>query len=341
MRLDLPEPDDSSASDAAAPGGPRRVLIAGLPRSGTTWIANALAQCEGATLVHEPDNDRNHVEAMAAKARLGRQPVLRAGDRADGYGQVFLGAFGQGEVTALGERRRAKARQLLAPVDVAEIDRVMGDGAPRSWPWRLAVARWLAAGPEVHPHTAGPRLVKTVHGSMALRWLRREVEPDATLVIVRHPANVIGSWRDLGWGLQRFGWRRPAMWAEHGPEHDNPGPHVPATFIERGAWQFGLLANALLRAAEEPGVAVIDHEEVLADPVPQLEGVARGLGLSWTEGASAWVVASDRPGEGYELARVADEQRGRWRTRLAPDELAVVASIVDRFDRLRGRWPLT
>jgi hypothetical protein len=95
------------------------------------------------------------------------------------------------------------------PVDVAEIDRVMGDGAPRSWPWRLAVARWLAAVPEVHPHTAGPRLVKTVHGSMALRWLRREVEPDATLVIVRHPANVIGSWRDLGWGLQRFGWRRP------------------------------------------------------------------------------------------------------------------------------------
>jgi hypothetical protein len=88
-------------------------------------------------------------------------------------------------------------------------------------------------------------------------------------------------------------------------------------------------------------VAVIDHEEVLADPVPQLEGVARGLGLSWTEGASAWVVASDRPGEGYELARVADEQRGRWRTRLAPDELrggrraSWIASIA------RGRWPLT
>lgn len=47
------------------------VLVAGLPRSGTSWTAHALGPAEGTTLVSEPDNDRNHVEALKAKARLG------------------------------------------------------------------------------------------------------------------------------------------------------------------------------------------------------------------------------------------------------------------------------
>lgn len=335
--------DQAHASGPARADGdlPRRsVLLAGLPRSGTTWIANALARCEGATLVHEPDNDRNHVDAMAAKARLGRQAVLRPGDRADGYARLLQAAFGRGETSALGERRRALAQRLVAGVDPAEIDRVMGDEAPARWPWRLAAARALATSPELRPHEAGPRLVKVVHASMAVRWVIEEVRPDATLLIVRHPANVIGSWRDLGWGLRNFGWSRPAMWAEHGPERANPGTHVPERFIERGAWEFGLLANALLGAADLPGTVVVDHEEVLEDPVPRLAETAARLGLTWTDEASDWVAASDRPGEGYDLARRAEEQRGRWRTRLDADELAVVADVLDRFDRLRGRWPL-
>lgn len=327
--------------DQGAASARRTVLLAGLPRSGTTWIANALARCEGASLVHEPDNDRNHLDAMSAKARLGRQAVLRPGDRADRYARLFQAAFGRGDASAIGDRRRELARRVAAPVDLTEIDRVMGEGAPRRWPWRLAVARELAASPEVHPHAAGPRLVKTVHAAMALGWLLEEVEPDATLAIVRHPANVIGSWRDMGWGLGNFGWSRPAMWEEHGPERSNPGPHVPASFVERGAWQFGLLANALLAAADRHDAVVVDHEDVLADPVAQLAEVAEALGLTWTDEATAWVAASDRPGEGYELARVTDEQRGRWRTRLSPAEASVVADVLGRFERLRDRWPLT
>jgi hypothetical protein len=183
-------------------------------------------------------------------------------------------------------------------------------------------------------------VVKSVHGCLALGWTLDAVAPTATAVLVRHPANVIGSWADMGWKLQRFPWHRPELWARHGPPGIDPGMGRPGTSIEQGAWQFALLANALLTQAEERSLVVSDHEDVLDDPPAALAALATRLGLVWTEQADAWVRASDAPGEGYDLRRVAAEERGRWRTRLPADELAVVADVLDRFPRLRGRWPL-
>jgi hypothetical protein len=52
------------------------------------------------------------------------------------------------------------------------------------------------------------------------------------------------------------------------------------------------------------------------------------------------VVASDRPGEGYELNRRAADERGRWQNRLPPEDLVVVADVIEQFPLLRDRWPL-
>jgi hypothetical protein len=290
-------------------------------------------------MVHEPDNDRIHPAALLAKARLGRHPILRPGERADPYRRLLLAAFGEGRDGPLDPWRRRTSARLVARAEVADIDRVMGDLAPDRWPAPLALARAIGAPPEVID-AEGPRVVKSVHGCLALGWTLDAVAPTATAVLVRHPANVIGSWADMGWKLQRFPWHRPELWARHGPPGIDPGMGRPGTSIEQGAWQFALLANALLTQAEERSLVVSDHEDVLDDPPAALAALATRLGLVWTEQADAWVRASDAPGEGYDLRRVAAEERGRWRTRLPADELAVVADVLDRFPRLRGRWPL-
>jgi hypothetical protein len=315
------------------------VLIAGLPRSGTTWAANALARTEGATLVHEPDNDRIHVAAMAAKARLGRYPVLGPGDDAEPYRRLFEAAFGVGEPGRFDERRRRWAASLVEGVDVTDIDRVMGESPPRRWPWRLAAARYLGRPPEV-VSSAGPRIVKSVHGALSLGWVVDVVRPSDTVVLLRHPANVIGSWRDMGWKLDRFWWHRAEVWERFGPPDANPGPGRPETYVDKAAWQFALLANALVSAASSRSLPIVDHEDLLADPAGNLAGLAERLGLRWTAAAQDWVAASDRPGEGYELNRRISDLRGRWQTRLAPDDLAVVADVIERFPLLAQRWPL-
>lgn len=317
---------------------PRSVLLAGIARSGTTWIANALSHCEGATLVHEPDNDRHHVHAMAAKARLGRYPVLRPGDAAPAYARLFEAAFTDPGPDPRGDRRRAVARRLVGD-DAEAVNRVMAD-PDRAWPWRLRAAFLATTAPVPGPRPPGPRIVKTVHAPLATEWLVERLRPDAAFVVVRHPANVIGSWRDLGWDLDVFPWRSEALWGGDGTPAENPGPGAPEGFAHRAAWMFALVANALVTAAERHGLAVVDHEDVIEAPAARLADLAGTLGLTWTDEAEAWVRERDQPGEGYEIHRVAAQERGRWRSRLPGDELVVVADVIGRFPRLRDRWDL-
>lgn len=101
------------------------MLLAGLPRSGTSWIAHALGLTQETTLVSEPDNDRNHVEALKAKASLGRYPILVPGDEASDYAALWRHAAA-GADHADGMRNRWAADRL-AQVPAADIDRVMAD----------------------------------------------------------------------------------------------------------------------------------------------------------------------------------------------------------------------
>jgi hypothetical protein len=318
----------------------RSVLLVGVPRSGTTWIAAALSHCDSATMVSEPDNDFHHVHAMDAKATLGRYPVLRPGDEAPRYAQLFRTAFTETDPDAdrLGERRRALAKKLVAGDDEA-VGGVMAE-PDGPWPWRLRAARVVTAPLRPGRPATGPRIVKTVHAPLAAEWLLDQLRPDAAFVVVRHPANVIGSWRDLGWDLTRFPWPNARMWREYGPPEGNPGPGRPDDWVERGAWHFALLAHALVMAAAAHDLRVIDHEDVLADPAGSLAELAEHLGLAWTDEATMWVGARDQPGEGYDIHRVAAKEQGRWRERLTPAELAVVADVVGRFPLLRQRWEL-
>jgi hypothetical protein len=312
----------------------RTVLLAGITRSGSTWISRALGLCERTTLVHEPDNERLHAEALAAKARLGRHPVLDGDDEATGYEQLFTAALAG--ASERGAWRRRLADRIVARSDPAMVEEAMGEDG--RWPLPLTVARHLTRIPMPAP-ADGARVVKSVHCAFALEWLARRTEPDAVAVTVRHPGNVIGSWQSMGWKLERFPWTDPRVWRRFGPPGSSPPqPSPPEPFIERAAWHFALVANALVGAAERNGWPVVDHQQVVEDPVTRLADLAARLGLTWTDEATAWIESTDQPGTGYDLHRVRSEEVDRWRTRLTDAERDAVRSIVSRFPRLEDRW---
>src|SRR5215216_3657697 len=74
-----------------------KVLVIGLPRSGTTWIASTLAQTGNAALVSEPDNHYNVPFALRAKRRLpgGFHPALSPADEAPLFEALWREAFGE------------------------------------------------------------------------------------------------------------------------------------------------------------------------------------------------------------------------------------------------------
>lgn len=57
-----------------------KVLVVGIPRGGTTWIATALGWTESSLFVDEPDDERRFEIARDAKCNLGRYPIIAPGD---------------------------------------------------------------------------------------------------------------------------------------------------------------------------------------------------------------------------------------------------------------------
>src|SRR5207237_10167784 len=87
-------------ADMTGPAG-ARVLVAGLPRSGTTWVGEVLGRTAGARYLHEPDNHLLRPEAWSAKRRLGPYPELRPGGdvvsgEVGGYERLWARAFAGG-----------------------------------------------------------------------------------------------------------------------------------------------------------------------------------------------------------------------------------------------------
>src|SRR5437867_103434 len=74
----------------------RPVLVAGGPRTGTSWVLRALHRAGGVALIYEPDNEWPNPFALKAKLPLGRFPVLEAGAAAPPESaQLGEGAFGR------------------------------------------------------------------------------------------------------------------------------------------------------------------------------------------------------------------------------------------------------
>jgi hypothetical protein len=308
------------------------LLVAGAPRTGTTWIAQVLSRAEGVAWINEPDNEWPNTYALKAKRSLGRFPVLAEGDRApQAYEQLWrrsLAGFRQGryqEALAWKLDRRDRT--------VQELWRAMCDHAdPRISP-RLRLLTWLARPPSV-PDRAGQVLVKSVHAPLALEWIGALLHP-RMLIVTRHPLNVIASWLELGWGGCALE-TNPQILGRRGDQWGLPRIGAEASTLMRLSWEAGLFATALGEAARRhPEWIVASHEDLCLDPGGGFRALFARTGLTWTDAADAFLQEANRPGEGWSGYRVAAEQPERWRRRLTRPQLEEIWSVLSGF---RGPW---
>ena len=307
--------------------GDRPLVLAGIPRSGTTWTMRALAADPALVSLMEPDNEVRSAPAIWAKRRSGRYPVLAPGDRDD-----RLAALWSWVMDGAPESHRIHATELLLrAVRPAENRRYyQGQWAPLM---RLA---GLVGAPPRHrttPTAAGRRIfVKTVYMPLAMEWLASLFDVDV-LVLFRHPGNVLASWLslDLNDRYVRLD-RDPVIrgMVERG-ELPSPGPDP----FERLVWQVGVLDLALEQSLRrQPGWVSRTHEQLCVDPVGQFTLLYDELGLEWSARAEEYLVSNDRPGEGFPTQRVSADQADAWKGRLT-------APQIDTMRRVLAQFPLT
>jgi hypothetical protein len=316
----MPEPRCCSANP---------VLVAGAPRSGTTWIGTVLSLADGACGVHEPDNAAHDPFALRASLGLGRFPILDKGDAAPAEYEILWDRA----LAGLGHRHTTRwlaAKTLLRHTPRPELRAAFDGGTPIVSP-RLAAVRRVAS-PRSEPAPGHRPIVKSVHCALALPWVADRFSPQIVLVL-RHPLNVVASYLELGWADAGLHFRA----AELRDALRVPVPALPAAAspVARIAWQTALFASVLTDLADRhPGWRLVTHEELCRQPQDRFRRLFADLGLTWTAAAEKFLEQSNRPGEGLRTNRLTRDEPGRWRHRLTYSQVEEVRRVLDLFPEL-------
>ena len=299
-----------------------RLLLAGVPRSGTSWTGEALGYCEGVRYVDEPDGFRD-AYSFGVMMRYGENPEVNLGDSVPAYERLWAGAFAGGRAPGSLRGRIAQRAYLSVETSVRQRARA-GEG--------VSPALWLAArfaSPPTTDSGAQHVLVKSVQCARSIEWIQQRFDPQVALIL-RHPLNALASWRDLGFVRNPREVAALADYARRRWSVAEPGPD--ASQLVHQAFMFGVLSEALISAASRhPEWVVVQHEALCVDASAGLRELAARLGLAWTERAEQFVRDSDRSGDGYATKRVASAQPDRWRDRLSNADVDVIRRVLDAF----------
>ena len=326
---------ERTAGDLAGPARPatRRVLITGVGRSGTTWTGAVLGRATGAAFANEPDHPRRDPFGFRVAHSMGYFPVLDPDDDAPEYERLWAAAFGTGVAPGPldGIRRRA-ARRLLSRVRAEKVTAALRPGGG-ALPASLRLAARLAVPGSTG--SADVAIVKSLVSVFALDWICARWTP-RVLVVLRHPLDVVASRLELGhhglpWDLDpRVGaaYARITGTSLGAVASDSTRLPVPREV----AFKVGALLTVVqAHLARHPDWRLVTHGWLCEDPAPRFRAVYDDLRLGWNPGVERFLRSNDHPGQGFQISRVATEQRDRWRSRLDTAQIEEVSPMLRRF----------
>ncbi len=297
--------------------GSRALLLAGIPRSGTTWAMQVLETAAGVRAILEPDNEGISAPAVRAKRRAGRFPALVPGERDDAYRALWTWVL----AGAPPSWRLSVAAQVMRGVQPpARTRHLQGRAVPLLW-----AAGVLAAHPGVRPDPAGTRrrlLVKSVHAPLSAGWLAGAFDLEV-VVLLRHPGNVLASWLALDLNEQFVRLEDDPAVRDHYLDRWEVAPPGPGR-LERMVFSIGVLTTALEEQARSAGWTTRTHEDLCRDPARKFRALFAELGLTWSDATEAFLADNDRAGEGFRTQRVAAELPEGWTHRLDAEQVAVL-----------------
>jgi hypothetical protein len=298
------------------------VLVAGVPRSGTTWIGRALGQSAQTVYVNEPDGFRDPF-AFRVMLRRGENPVLVPGEPAPDLERLWAGALAGGRPAGTLRDRAARALYERSPLDDRRAARARGHASGR-----LRLVARLAV-PRVHEPGARDVVVKSVQCALALDWIADRFRP-RVLVVERNPLNVLASWAELDYARSERERAVMEAYARRTWDLDPPPPAAP--HLEVQAFAFGVQTSALREAASRHSDwLTTSHEHLCVDSPARFAALAAELGLAWGDAAERFLRDSDREGTPYRTLRRTEEQPDRWRERLDAGQVATIRDTLARF----------
>jgi hypothetical protein len=290
--------------------GGRPILLTGMPRSGTTWVARILAASGEVGHINEPFN-------LAVSPGTLRVPAEHwyayvTAETEDRYLPALTRVL-RFEYPLVRELRRCRSR--------TDVHHTL------KW-WRDFI------------RSRGLRpLVKEPHAVFSAGWFLERLGSDV-VVMVREPLAVVSSWKRLGWSFDfenlleqpalMRDWLRPfeaEMAAALSPACD---------LVDRVALLWRVIYSVV---ADErfPAVQLVRHEDLSRDPVDGYAQLYEALGLTFTDTVAKAVEASsssENPPETsvetpHETQIDSKANLQNWRHRLSEEEVARIRLVTE------------
>lgn len=292
------------------------ILVTGMPRSGTTWVATMLAATGRVVYINEPLNPQHPpgLSPGVLNVRVRNRFEYITDSNADEYANAYA------DLLALRYGLRRELRANHAPADVLRAGR--------------AAARFLLAR-----STARRPLIADPFAVLSTAWFARRLGC-RVVVVVRRPEAVVSSRKRLGWTFDPLSLRsQPLLDAELlAPlEHEHPGLLAPRDgVVDQGAQLWAVLHLSVARIRRElPDVLVVRHEDLSRDPAAGFRALAQAVGLPF-EPRMARAVGRSTSAENPSELDAGNPHRTRlnsvanlenWRSRLSADEVDRIRAL--------------
>jgi hypothetical protein len=286
----------------------RCVIVAGFPRSGTSWLAKCLSFAPGFTYYREPDNFDRVREAERRFVNL----YLTAEQDDPAYRRLMTRAC-TGQVTTAFTMREDPGPLLSR---LGRRGRKLGEMLPFLF-FRK-------------PHV----LLKLVFANLNLSWFSANIPHARQVCLLRHPCGQFASWQRLRWEPAPAALlENPRLVADH---------LHPFADLLRSAESFWERAGALWAATvyvihrqtlADNGRLVVAYEWLCGDPVARFEELYRLLGLDWSATTGQRVRETNSEGDNlvYSLNRPTAFQVDRWKERVSPEDIEACRRFVEPF----------
>lgn len=305
------------------------LLVTGLPRSGTSWTGKMLEGSGQVVYVNEPMNTRRPPGRSPGVLNARVQHRFQYIDPSDDA--AWAAAFH--DTLRLRFHPLAELRSVRHPYDVAR---------------GLKYATQFTVGAVRHRRA----MLDDPNALFSAGWLTQRMGV-STLVLVRDPVGLLGSWKALGWQVQLTELlSQPALmrdhlapWAEQIQQAVDTGD-----WIDRMCCLWNVAHEVIDRLRNEVDhVLIRRYEDLASDPMQQFAEVYEWFGLDWSDDAQRVVseatstaTASTRGFSWSGFSRTAYQRMDsksavtKAEQRLTPDEIERVRSLTGQ---VAARFP--
>lgn len=296
----------------------KNILLTGIPRSGTTWLAKILTANGEMDYVHEPDNETHTYSALYYKRNMPRFPFIKENEPRQNYYKLFHHAFNEPYFGI--HSFSNKVLFGLARFNKENVqENLVSCGYNPSKKFYPVMGIYPLLPKE--SKRGSKRLVKSVHCILALEYLLKKFNV-TPIIILRHPASIISSYIDMNnidmdVGLYRRMDFMQWLFGKGIPDHTNL--KTPESLA---GYQVALFYKAINNIAETiKSLHLVFYENMLEKTIEKIKDLYDSLDLQYTEEVGKFIQQQNKKGEGYETSRIAEKQKDIWKERLSDSQI--------------------